>query len=345
MTRRLIATIVSLLAAVALGACGEKTEPGAGSGSGKALQPFTVVLDYLPNADHAAIYAAQADGEFERAGLDVKIDTPPDPSAPLKFLQAGRADLAITYPPELLSARDKGAQVVSVGALVQKPLTTLMAIEGSGVRAAADLRGKTVGTAGIPYQAAYLKTILARAHVPEASVRRIDVGFNLTAAMVSKKVDATLGAFWNYEGVDLARKGRKPVILRMERLGVPTYPELVFAARRTSLTPGNAARIRRFLQALARGAARVRDDPTAAADALVKFNPSLDRGLQLASIRATTPVLFPAAAARPYGWQNQDQWHAYGEWMFRNHLLRRHPQAEVAFTNEFLPGQGLATNR
>jgi putative hydroxymethylpyrimidine transport system substrate-binding protein len=83
--------------------------------------------------------------------------------------------------------------------------------------------------------------------VPQSSVRRVDVGFNLIAAMVSKKVDATLGAFWNYEGVDLARKGAKPVILRMERLGVPTYPELVFAARRTALTPDNAARIRRFL--------------------------------------------------------------------------------------------------
>ena len=34
--------------------------------------------------------------------------------------------------------------------------------------------------------------------------------------MVSKKVDATLGAFWNYEGVDLAAQGRRPVIMRMD---------------------------------------------------------------------------------------------------------------------------------
>ena len=59
---------------------------------------------------------------------------------------------------------------------------------------------------GIPYQSAYLKTILDEAGVDPASVKEINVGFNLVPAMLSKKVDATLGAFWNYEGVDLAAR-------------------------------------------------------------------------------------------------------------------------------------------
>jgi putative hydroxymethylpyrimidine transport system substrate-binding protein len=342
MTRRLtlILLVVPLLV---LAACGEKTEPSAG-GAGPAPQRFTVVLDYFPNADHAPLYAALRSGEFHKAGLDVRFVTPADPSAPLKLLQAGRADLAISYEPEVLLARDRGVKVVSVGALVQKPLTTLMAIGGSGVRSVGDLRGKTVGTAGIPYQEAYLKTILDRAHVPQGSVRRVDVGFNLVPAMLGRKVDATLGAFWNYEGVDLERRGRKPVILRMERLGVPTYDELVFAARRKSLDAGEAAKIRRFFEAVARGAAQVQKDPAAAADALVAANPDLDRRLQLASVRATAPVFLPADRKLPFGWQDEGQWHVYGEWMFAHGLLNRHPLAENALTNEFLPGQGVARN-
>ena len=66
-------------------------------------------------------------------------------------------------------------------------------------------------------------------------VKQTNVGFNLMQAMIAKKVDATLGAFWNYEGVDLQRRGRKPHILRMESLGVPTYDELIFAARHQDL--------------------------------------------------------------------------------------------------------------
>ena len=71
--------------------------------------------------------------------------------------------------------------------------------------------------------------------------------------MISKKVDATLGAFWNYEGVDLAAARASPVILRMEKLGVPTYDELILVARRESLDAAGASRLRRFITATAAG--------------------------------------------------------------------------------------------
>jgi putative hydroxymethylpyrimidine transport system substrate-binding protein len=217
-----------------------------------------------------------------------------------------------------------------------------MAIDGSGVKSVADLKGKTVGTAGIPYQSAYLKTILAQAGVGD--VKEVNVGFNLVPAMLTKKVDATLGAFWNYEGVDLAQRGKKPTILRMERLGVPTYEELVFAARRTSLHPAEASRIRRFMVALARGANTVRDDPAAALDALLKANDDLSEELQKAAIAATTPTYFPTDTQRPFGFQDLTQWRTYGNWMRKHDLVGKDPHADDAVTNEFLPGQGLEAN-
>jgi putative hydroxymethylpyrimidine transport system substrate-binding protein len=164
----------------------------------------------------------------------VQVQTPSDPAAPLKLVQAGKVDLAISYEPELLIARDKGAQLVSVGAIAQVPLTSLMSLQ-RGVDGPRDLRGERVGTAGIPYQSAYLQTILQRAGVPVDSVKETNVGFNLVPAMLSKRVDATLGAFWNVEGVQLRLAGRRPTIVRMEQVGVPTYDELVLIARKDTL--------------------------------------------------------------------------------------------------------------
>ena len=326
------------LAALTLSACGEKQEPRAGAGSPSA-EKLTLVLDYFPNADHAGIYAAEATGAFARAGLDVDIRVPGDPAAPLKLVAAGKADLAISYEPELFLARDKGVELVGVGAVAQKPLTSIIALGGAGVRTPADLEGKTVGTAGIPYQSAYLRTILKRAGVDPATVKEVNVGFNLVPAMLSKKVDATLGAFWNYEGVQLARAGKKPTIIRMEQAGVPTYDELVLVAQQETLgTRGKL--IRRFVQALRQGTEAVREDPEVGIAPLLAANKDLDRGLQLAAVKATLPVFFPEDAKRPFGWQDPEEWRLYGAWLRENKLVEN-PPTQAVLTNEFLPGEGV----
>ncbi len=214
----------------------------------------------------------------------------------LKLLEAGRADIAISYEPELLIARDKGAQIVSVGAIAQAPLTSLMTLDRRRVRDVTDLRGGRVGTAGIPYQSAYLRTILETARVPVDSVKETSVGFNLVPAMLSRRVDATLGAFWNVEGVQLERARRNPRIWRMDELGVPTYDELVLASTK-EFVGDRGDDVRAFVQALARGYEAARADPQAATDALVQAVPDLDAGFALASVRATLPVFFPRTRA------------------------------------------------
>jgi putative hydroxymethylpyrimidine transport system substrate-binding protein len=334
--KRLLPIAVALAALLlALTGCGEKQDTIT---SGSAPRALTLMLDYLPNPDHVGLYEALAAGDFANAGLDVKVQTPSDPAAPLKLLEAGKVDLAISYEPELLIARDKGAQLVSVGALAQAPLTTLMSLK-RGVKGPRDLRGGRVGTAGIPYQSAYLQTILQRAGVPVDSVKETNVGFNLVPAMLSKRVDATLGAYWNVEGVQLRRAGKRPHIIRMEQVGVPTYDELILVARKDTLA-NRGDDVRAFVQALARGYEAARSDPQAATDALVRAAPDLDKGFALASVRASLPAFFPPAG-KPWGWQDPQAWNAYGRWMFEHDLLGVAPNAgSTALTNEFLAGQG-----
>jgi putative hydroxymethylpyrimidine transport system substrate-binding protein len=332
---------VAILAVLAIAGgavgCGERSETVSGSIKQRKLD---LALDWFPNADHVAIYEALDRGYYKQVGLNVKPRTPSDPSAPIKEVAAGRADLAISYEPEVLLARERGLPVVAVAALVQRPLTSLMATGSSGVRSVSDLRGKRVGTAGIPYQSAYLKTLLANAKVPQSSVKETNVGASLLPATLSGKVDATLGGFWNVEGVELRQRHKRPWIKPVDQLGVPNYDELVLVAR-DSAVKTRRDDLRLFISATARGAQQARRNPAAATRALLAASPGLKARFTRASVRETIPTLFPEKRSEPWGYLDPVQWRNYGGWMVDNKLLDQLPDINTAITGNLLPGAGL----
>ncbi len=335
--RRGIEIIVVLSLAIALSACGTKRDVISTS----RTKSFSVMLDWFPNADHAALYSAIARGDFGAVGLDVRPVVPAETAEPLKLLAAGKLDMAISYEPQLLLARDQGLKLVAVGALVQRPLTSIIALPEQHVKSVAGLAGKTVGTAGIPYQSVELRAALQSAGVNPARVKEVNVGFNLVPAMLSGKVAATLGGYWNYEAIQLGLLHKHPIVIPVDEAGVPTYDELVLVVREDEAhTRGQD--LRAFLQALSEGEREVRTQPAAAASLVVRANPSLEPKLQLASIQRTLPAALPRDRSKPFGYQDPAAWAAFGTWMFAHQLLRHDPNAALPpFTNEFLPGQGI----
>jgi putative hydroxymethylpyrimidine transport system substrate-binding protein len=318
---------------LALAGCGEKVDvlrP-------KTQHQFQLMLDYFPNADHAPIYVAKARGYFKRVGLDLKIRQPSDPSVPLKEVAAGRVDLAISYEPEVMHARSQGLHVVSIGTLVRGPLTSIISLPKAKINGPKDLQGKTVGTAGIDYQHAYLQTILNKANVPISSVKEQNVGFNLVPALVSGKVDAILGGFWNYEAIDLAQRKKHPKVIRLQTVGVPNYDELVFVANKDALAT-NGPYLRRFMNAMREGAIELKRHPAQGVAALVGANRDLDPKLQAASVKATLPWFGPPPR-KPYGYQDPAEWNRFAAWMRDNGLINS--GGAGASTNAYLPGAGV----
>jgi putative hydroxymethylpyrimidine transport system substrate-binding protein len=337
--RTTLALTASLACTLALAACGTKQDVTTAPATAR---PFTVMLDWFPNADHAALYAAIAHGDFRAVGLDVQPVVPPETEEPLRELAAGKVDMAISYEPELLLARDRGLKVVSIAALVQRPLTSIIALPGQHVSSVKDLAGKRVGTAGLTYQAAELRAALQHAGVNPSKVQEVNVGYNLVPAMLSGKVAATLGGFWNYEAIQLQLLHKHPVVIPVNEAGVPDYNELVLVVREGEAHT-DGVDLRAFLQALARGEHEVRADPAAAAKLVQAANPSLEPKLQLESIERTLPAAQPAEAGKPFGYQDSAQWEAFGRWMYERGLLRHNPNTTglPPFTNEFLPGEGI----
>src|SRR5436190_4840515 len=324
-TRSLTTPAIALF--VALGAiaagCGEKSEettPG-------SPQPFDLALDFYVNPDHAGLYEALDRGYFRDAGLDVRPQVPSDPSAPIKEVAAGRVDLAISYEPEVLLAHDQGLPVKAVAALVPRPLTSLIWLAGSGIKNVKGLRGKTIATAGIPYQAAYEKTILTRAGLSTGDVKTVDVQQGLLPAILSGRADAMLGGFLNVEGVDLKLRGKSPTVTPVDQLGIPTYDELVLVANSDRID-AESQTVRLFIAALQRGTEAAAADPASATRDILDAGKGLSQKFTAAEVRKTLPLLLQKGTGHPYGYMDPKRWTAFAHFFADQGLIKALPSTD-----------------
>ena len=211
-----------------------------------ATDKITLLLDWFVNPDHGPIIIAEEKGYFKDAGLDVEVIAPADPSDPPKLVAAGRAELAISYQPQLHLQVAEGLPLVRVGTLVATPLNCLLVLEDGPVKSIADLRGGKVGFSVAGVEEALLTTILERNGVGLDEIDLVNVNWSLSPSLMSGQVDAVIGAFRNFELNQMDIEGVKGRCFYLEEEGLPAYDELIYIANRDSM---NKDVIRRFLQA------------------------------------------------------------------------------------------------
>ncbi|HZT92491.1 MAG TPA: ABC transporter substrate-binding protein [Gaiellaceae bacterium] len=301
----------------------------------RALAParLSVVLDWTPNPNHVGLFYAQQHGFFTRDGLAVAVHAPPDPTAPLKLVAAGAADLGLSYEQELFFARSHHAPVTAVAAVVPRPLNSLIWLDSS-IHSLRDLRGRSVGITGVPSDYAMLDTVLAHANLQRSQVKVVIVGYNLLAALLAHRVDAVLGVYPNVEGIELTLLHQHPHVVTMDRAGVPDYDELVLVANSSRLRSDQRYRaaVDRFVAALDAATAAARAHPAAAIA-------TLRRATQLtpAFLARSTPLTLRLLAARGGSvCLHPLLWRRFGSWMAKRRLLDG-PVPSGVVTTAFLP--------
>lgn len=343
MNRFLRAVLVAVgLTAVALvvASCGSsKKSSSTAASSNAASKPakaahanLRVMLDWVPNAPHAPIFYAQDQGLFTKANLSVNITKPPSATAPLVFAAAGKTDLAIAYEPDLMvSSAATAGKVKAVFALATRPLAGLWFGKGSS-GTVAGLKGKTVGWFGIPYEKPMMETALAKVGLKLSDIKFVNAGFNTNPALLSGKLDAAMGTYWNAEPVSNPNLKITPV----DKLGVPTYDELVIVANAAKLQndPAYVSAVKRFLGVLQQAVPAVRKDPTLGYTAISKVDKEPD--LQK-KVDVTLPAEAPHAGMNT-GCFNLQPWQAFANWLYTNKQTKTKVDPTTLATNQYLSG-------
>jgi putative hydroxymethylpyrimidine transport system substrate-binding protein len=279
----------------------------------------TLALDFQPNAVHAGIYATERrvnDGDL----LELEVRVPSSSTDSLKLLQSGRADMAVVDIHDFGLARERGADLVGLGALVQRPLAAVIATPE--VRRPRELEGRRVGVTGLPSDDALLRAVVEHDGGDFDRVERVTIGFSAVPSMVAGRVDAVV-SFWNAEGVALRERGVATREFRVDDYGAPAYPELVLVARRESLSE-IGEELSDSLAALREGTRAALADREAAVEDLVEAS-GADEELVRVQLEAVAPALRPPVRL------DRDALRAWAEFDARFGILERPPDVERLF--------------
>jgi putative hydroxymethylpyrimidine transport system substrate-binding protein len=324
--------ITAMLIAVAalLSGCGSSTSSAPSAHA--ATTNASLVLDFTPNAVHAGIYTAIARGYDRADGVRLHVIVPSASTDSIKLLKTGQVNFAILDIHDLAIARERGADIVGIMAIVQRPLAAVIAAPSVGSPRA--LAGKAVGITGVPSDTAVLDSVVTGAGGDPHRVRTVTIGFNAVAALLSGRVAAAT-AFWNDEGVTLARRRPGFHSFRVEDYGAPAYPELVLCATGATIArdPGLA---RVVADSLARGYDAVLADPRAGATALETRVPGLDPTLVRAQLAALLPA-FRGPGGR-VGVLDLARLKAWARWEARFGIVSRVPDISATFDPSVLGG-------
>lgn len=164
-----------------------------------AADKLTDLLDWFVNPDHAQLVIADELGYFADENLEVEMIEPADPSLPPKLVAAGKADIAVSYQPQLHAQVDQGLPLTRFGTLISTPLNSLVVLQDGPIKSIADLKGRKVGFSVGGFEEVLLGTMLDTHGLSLDDVELVNVNFSLSPSLITGQVSAVIGAFRNFE--------------------------------------------------------------------------------------------------------------------------------------------------
>ncbi len=297
--------------------------------------PATLILDFTPNAVHAGIYRALAEGLYRREHIDLKVIQPSETQDTLSLIDAGRADFGLADGSDVANLIAAGGDAEAIFAIGQQPFGGLIARASEHLSSPAQLQGRTVGITGVPSDTAVLDTEVSAAGGDPARVHVVTVGFNGAEALRSGRIAAFTG-FWPADGVQLQVTGEPVKSFKLSQWGGPPYPGLVAFSNR-HLISSRPALVRDFVAATVRGYEETIEDPKRSLEDLLHANPEIAGKVAAASLKAYLPLFTEEGRVR-FGTIQPAHVEAMSRWMLAHHLISKPVPFSRYATDAFLPG-------
>jgi NitT/TauT family transport system substrate-binding protein len=289
-------------------------------------------VGFIPNVQFAPLYVAQRKGYFADEGLDVEIEYGFEDDF-VTLAAQGEREFAVASGDQVILARARGLPITYVMKWYNQYPVALMIPADQGIKAPADLAGKTVGLPGF-FGANFIgwKALAYATAIDEETISLEDIGFTQAAAVQQGAVDAAMVYIAN-EPIQLRNEG-----LEVEVIQVSDFIDLVANGLVVGdkLMAEDPELVTAMVRASLRGIKDTIENPDDAFAIVRDIIPEISE-TEAATQRQVLEASIALWQSENPGLSNQRAWQDSVDFMVETGLLEDEVDVESLYTNEFVP--------
>ena len=240
-----------------------------------AQEKVTVQLKWLPQAQFAGYYVAQAKGYYKAEGLDVTIKAGGPDISPVQVIAGKGADVVVNWMPDALAAREAGVPLVNIAQVFNRSGLMLTCKKSSGVSSPKDFKGKTLGVWFGGNEYPFLNWMSKLGLKTDTDIKIMKQGFNVDPLLQNQAACISTMIYNEYwQIIDAGVKESDLVTFYYEDQGVASLEDGLFVLESNLKDPAFVKRMAKFLKASFKGWNDAVKDPAGAAKAVVAADTS-----------------------------------------------------------------------
>ena len=271
------------------------------------LTPVRLQLQWAPQAQFAGYFAADAQGYYEAAGLDVTLlDGGPDVIPQQVGSAADGPEFTISWVPKVLEARNgtPASDLVNIAQIFQRSGTLSVSWKDTGITGPADFAGKKVGVWDFGNEFEVTAAALKAGLTAGTDYEKVIQPFDMTL-LLSKQIDVAEAMIYNeYAQVLEATNPETGNLYQPTDLNVINYndegtamlQDALFARASWLAEAGNEDTATAFLKASFQGWIYCRDNPADCIQYTVDAGSTLGAGHQAWMMNEINPLIWPSPA-------------------------------------------------
>jgi NitT/TauT family transport system substrate-binding protein len=306
------------------------------SGSAESPAPqaeISVRLKWVHQAQFAGIYMAAKEGFYGEENLKVTIEPVDfDQMVSVDKVKEGKNTFGIGAADEVLVARANGVPVKAIAVIFRISPQIYMSIGDVKVTKPEDLIGKRVGIGAGSGQWTF-NAMIGKAGIDPSQITIEDPKTFDTLDVCLKEMKYDVCNAYSTDAIVKAdMQGIESSAIWPGDYGVPFYADVIFTT--DDFIAKNPDIVERFLRATIRGWKAAIENPEKATDAALTFDPKLDKAFQLASLKATIPLV--DTGTQPVGVMEPEMWQQMYNILLEQKVITKPFDVSTAYTSQFM---------